>query len=132
VVARRQEQQNYMLIGVFELIRAKVDEYDAYQSYLEAVRDYWLARVELARIVGQRLPSDAAIGERTPSVKDILSPGDAGMDHSGHGGMHHPMPGKVDHSGHEGMDHGEPAPASEPQDDAEEEDEHAHHHGATP
>lgn len=150
VVARRQEQQNYMLIGVFELIRAKVDEYDAYQSYLEAVRDYWLARVELARIVGQRLPSDAAIGERTPSVQEILSPGEAGMDHSGHGGMDHAAPETVDHSkhggsapaepeamdhsGHEGMDHGEPAPESEPEpeNDAEEEDEHAHHHGATP
>ena len=59
VVARSQEQQNFMIIGVFELIQAKRQEYDAYQSYLEAIRDYWLARVELGRAVGGRLPSDA-------------------------------------------------------------------------
>lgn len=46
VVERSQQEQNFMLIGVFELIQAKVQEYNAYESYLEAVRDYWLARVE--------------------------------------------------------------------------------------
>lgn len=88
VVERSQQEQNFMLIGVFELIQAKVQEYNAYESYLEAVRDYWLARVELMRAVGQRLPSDAAIGDRTPSVQDILTPSAEeampGMDHSGH------------------------------------------------
>ena len=65
VVARSQEQQNYMIIGVFELIQAKRQEYDAYQSYLEAIRDYWLARTELVRAVGARLPSESA-GARNP------------------------------------------------------------------
>ncbi len=159
IVARQQERQNFMLIGVFELIQAKVAEYDAYQSYLEAVRDYWLARVELARAVCQRLPSDTGIGPRTPSVQDILEPA-AEVDHSGHAGMDHgkPKPAEatghegMDHSQHQGMDHGpakaeEPAPAApvdhsghdmetpEAEDQSEEEptpDEHAHHHGATP
>lgn len=111
IVARQQERQNYMLIGVFELIQAKVKEYDAYQSYLEAVRDYWLARVELAHAVGRRLPSDAGIGPRTPGVQEILAPAPA-MDHSRHDGMDHSQhrgmaPGAADESasGHEGMDH---------------------------
>jgi hypothetical protein len=108
-------------------VQAKLAEYDAYQAYLEAVRDYWLARVELARAVGQRLPSDAGIGERTPSVQDILAPkggmdhstmdhsqhgaaAPAAMDHSGHEGMDHSKheaapPKAMDHSGHDGMDH---------------------------
>jgi len=75
-----------MLIGVFELIQAKAKEYDAYQGYLEAVRNYWQARVELTRNVGERLPSDASKKENTPSVEDILAPkgGMEGMDHSGH------------------------------------------------
>ena len=69
VVARSQEQQNYMIIGVFELIQAKRQEYDAYQSYLEAIRDYWLARTDLMRAVGARLPSEsAAMGP--PGMKD--------------------------------------------------------------
>lgn len=118
IVARQQERQNFMLIGVFELIQAKVAEYDAYQAYLEAVRDYWLARVELARLVGRRLPSDAAIGAPTPSLDDILGRGEApAMDHSKHGGM--------DHSGHGTTETDEPA------EDAQT-DEHQHHHGATP
>ncbi len=89
VVARSQEEQNYMLIGVFDLIKARTEEYDAYQSYLEAVRDYWLARVDLMRVVGARLPSEQQISAPTPSVSEILtrSGGRAGqgMDHSRHG-----------------------------------------------
>ncbi len=86
VLARSQQEQNFMLIGVFELIQAKAKEYDAYQGYLEAVRDYWQARVELTRSVGERLPSDKSKKENTPSVEDILTPkgGMEGIDHSGH------------------------------------------------
>lgn len=102
VVRRSQQEQNFMLIGVFELIQAKVKEYDAYEGYLVAVRDYWLARVELMRAVGQRLPSDAAVAARTPSVQDILTPNAdeamPGMDPSGHDMS--TMPG-MDHSGHD-------------------------------
>lgn len=152
IVARQQERQNFMLIGVFELVQAKVAEYDAYQAYLEAVRDYWLARVELSRAVGQRLPSDADVGALTPAVQDILAPAAAPMDHSRHGAkpepepMDHSMQGEkpaveaVDHSQHRAppadpqtdhSDHGGEKPA-EPSKDDEESDEHAHHHGATP
>lgn len=90
IVARQQERQNFMLVGVFELVQAKLAEYDAYQAYLEAVRDYWLARVDLARAVGQRLPSDAGIGQRTPSVPDILAPpGDEASEEPDHHHHHH-------------------------------------------
>lgn len=95
VLARSQQEQNFMLIGVFELIQAKAKEYDAYQGYLEVVRDYWQARVELTRSVGERLPSDSGAKESTPSVKEILTPKGSmqGMDHSKMKGM--------DHSGHD-------------------------------
>jgi len=80
IVARTQEQQNYMLVGVFELLLAKQQEFDAYQGYLESVRDYWLARVELARAVGTQLPSDSAGPESTVGPDEILHPPpDAGM-----------------------------------------------------
>ncbi len=55
IVARSQEMYNFMFIGAFDLIAAKQQEYDAYQGYIEAVRDYWLGRVELARAVGTTL-----------------------------------------------------------------------------
>ncbi len=104
VLARSQQEQNFMLIGVFELIQAKAKEYDAYQGYLEAVRDYWQARVELTRSVGERLPSDAGKKENTPSVEDILTPkgGMEGMDHSSHD-----MSNMKDDKAMEGMDHSE-------------------------
>ena len=128
IVERSQQEQNFMLIGVFELVQAKVDEYDAYQSYLEAVRDYWLARVELMQAVGQRLPSDAAASPPTPSVQDILTPkgGMPGMDHGAMPGMDHSAHGPAaaepaatsmdGMEGMEGMDHsqhGETAPLPE-------------------
>ena len=86
VVERSQQEQNYMLIGVFELIQAKTQEYDAYQGYLEAIRDYWLARLDLMRVVGARLPSEKDTTGQTPSVSEILTPRGIAMDHGGHGG----------------------------------------------
>lgn len=74
IVARSQQEQNFMLIGVFELIQAKTQEYDAYQSYIEAVRDYWVARAELMRAVGAVLPSSARIEAETPGIDEILTP----------------------------------------------------------
>ena len=74
ILARSQEQQNYMLLGVFDLIEAKTREYEAYEGYIEAVRDYWLARVELTRLVGTRLPSTPTTLEAGPSASDILEP----------------------------------------------------------
>jgi outer membrane protein, heavy metal efflux system len=55
VVRYSQEQYDAMLLGVYQLIQAKQAEYDAYREYIEAVRDYWIARSDLERAVGTRL-----------------------------------------------------------------------------
>jgi cobalt-zinc-cadmium efflux system outer membrane protein len=47
---------NYMLIGAFDLLMAKQQEFEAYQKYLETVRDYWIIRAEMQRSLGGRLP----------------------------------------------------------------------------
>ena len=108
-----QEEVNYMLIGVFELLALKQDEYDAYQGYLEAIRDYWLARADLGLATGTALPSNALIGEARIDVEQFTQPASGGMDHSAHSAM-----GKeaatmdmkstdsepMDHSGHMMMD----------------------------
>lgn len=127
VVARTQENVNFMLTGVFELLLAKREEYDTYEKYLEAVRDYWLARVELSRAIGGRLPSDAQIAASDIGVESILNPpapaGGHG-DHSGHAGHDmgsmndaaDPAPAAEDHSGHDMgamPEKAEPAPAVE-------------------
>ena len=74
IVTRELERYNFMLIGAFELIQARQQEYDAYQSYLEAIRDYWLARAELASAVGGRLPGDDEPLPPAPGIDDILAP----------------------------------------------------------
>lgn len=134
-----------MLIGVFELLVAKQQEYDAYAGYLDAVRDYWTARTELARAVGRQLPSSDQPAEPTLDPGELTKPKRGSMDHSGHamGGMK-----GMDHSGHhmqnegtemedmpgmQGMDHGTHGAASEPepgQDEqpAEEKPAHGHQH----
>lgn len=71
VVLRTQEEVNFMLKGQFELLLAKQQEYDAYQGYLEAVRDYWLARTELSRQVGARLPSQVRADAPTPGPMNL-------------------------------------------------------------
>ncbi|MCB1599122.1 MAG: TolC family protein [Xanthomonadales bacterium] len=141
IVARSQEQFNFMLIGVFELIVAKQQAYDAYQEYLEAVRDYWTIRAELRQSVGGRLPDDEQALEPSIGVDAVLPSTSAPMmDHS-----------KMDHSkmDHSKMDHSKMAmppanggatespqpasPAPVPNKAQTPGDEHAtHDHGDTP
>jgi cobalt-zinc-cadmium efflux system outer membrane protein len=48
---------NYMLMGAFDLLMAKQQEFEVYQKYLEAVRDYWIIRADMQRSLGGRLPT---------------------------------------------------------------------------
>jgi cobalt-zinc-cadmium efflux system outer membrane protein len=80
VVARTQETVNYVFAGTFELLLAKQQEYDAYQGYFEAVRDYWLARVDLMHAVGARLPSDSAVEAPTDGGDETTAPPAAGTN----------------------------------------------------
>lgn len=134
--ARAQEEQNFMLIGIFEVLATKQDEYDAYQLYLETVRDYWIARSELSRAVGSRLPGAPAgegnlldVEEYTKPVASSSHAGHGamtGMDHEAMSGMNHgnmtddTAPGAMDgmeHSGHTmNEDSSEPASKDEPHD----------------
>ena len=48
---------NYMLKGAFDLLMAKQQEFEGYQNYLEAIRDYWMIRADMQRSLGGRLPA---------------------------------------------------------------------------
>jgi len=56
IVSLTLEKYNYMLVGAFDLLAAKQQEFTAYAKYLEAVRDYWIIRADLGRALGGRLP----------------------------------------------------------------------------
>ena len=73
VVRYAQEQYDAMLLGVYQLIQAKQSEYEAYRAYIEALRDYWIARSDLERAVGRRL-TPAAAATVTPDPKATVAP----------------------------------------------------------
>lgn len=107
VVARQTERLNYMLIGAFELLLARQQEYDAYQGYIDSVRDYWQARVALARAIGTRLPSDAQPPQPVLDLDSVLKPAaaDGGHDaHQSHGGAAPDDAGNT-HQGHDMSGH---------------------------
>ena len=84
IVKRQQERQNFMFIGQFELLLSKQQQYDAYQGYLEAIRDYWLARVDLARAVGSDLSSSEKGPGSAVGVDAILQAPAESMEYGEH------------------------------------------------
>lgn len=78
-VAKTQAEVNFMLKDVFELIMAKQVEYDAWQGYIESVRDFWISRTRLRAAVGGRLPGDPDSFHAMPPQKTSVS------DHHEHG-----------------------------------------------
>lgn len=77
---RAQEEANFMLIGTFELLRSREDEYRAATDYLDAVEAFWIERTALTRAVGTTLPMRSP---RIPIGLDDLN------DNGGTGGHHH-------------------------------------------
>lgn len=51
-----QVQYDAMLLGVYQLLQIKQQEVVAMSEYLDALRNYWIARSDLERAVGGRLP----------------------------------------------------------------------------
>jgi outer membrane protein, heavy metal efflux system len=47
---------NGMLMGVYDLVRAKQDQVAAGRDYIAAIKEYWLTTTGLERAVGGRLP----------------------------------------------------------------------------
>jgi outer membrane protein, heavy metal efflux system len=56
VSARTLEEVNFMLLGAFEALAARREQFEAYEEYIDAVRDVWLARVDLRLASGGNLP----------------------------------------------------------------------------
>lgn len=138
VVEQASRQLNYMLIGAFDVILVKQQEYDAYAGYLKAVRDYWIARAELTRAVGHKLPSSDQAIPPVLDAQQLTTPKDTGgmghMGHMGHSMKGMTMPGMEgmdmkDMEGMEGMDMSEPgAEKSNVPSDAPPNAGHAEHH----
>lgn len=67
VVKFTQQELNYMLVDVFELLFAQRQARSAYRGYIEAIRDYWVARAELTRAAGGSLPATTSLATLKPA-----------------------------------------------------------------
>lgn len=84
IVQRSQELQNFMILGQFELLAAKQEEYDAYEGYLQSLRGYWVARAELAGEIGTALPSGRNLSTGTVDLDALVQPRRPAQSHEGH------------------------------------------------
>jgi cobalt-zinc-cadmium efflux system outer membrane protein len=73
VVALTQERYDAMLLGTYQLLQAKQSEVTAYREFIEALRDYWIARADLERAAGGTVPA-AAPRPPAPSPAPGASP----------------------------------------------------------
>jgi len=70
-----QLRYNAMFLGVFQLLQAKQQETAVKGRYIEQLRNYWTARVELEQILNGRLAGRTAVGS---------GPGAMGLGVGGH------------------------------------------------
>jgi cobalt-zinc-cadmium efflux system outer membrane protein len=56
IVNESQLQYNAMQVGIFQLLRDRERQIETAVEYVEALREYWLARADLALAVSGRLP----------------------------------------------------------------------------
>ncbi|KAK47036.1 RND transporter [Caballeronia jiangsuensis] len=65
---------NGMLASVFELLVDSREQVGAVNSYIEALKNYWIAETDLQQAVGGRLPTPAvAHSQSTPSIQPASS-----------------------------------------------------------
>lgn len=86
IVEETQLHYNAMQIGPSQLLQAKQGELEAGRAYVETLKSYWVARADLERAVGGRLPSPSHVQTTTPqTIPNALSHTSSHED-SQHGG----------------------------------------------
>jgi cobalt-zinc-cadmium efflux system outer membrane protein len=61
IVNEGQLYYNAMQIGIFQLLRDREQQIETGVAYVEALREYWLARTDLSQIASGRLPTASGI-----------------------------------------------------------------------
>ena len=75
-----------MQIGIFQLLQAKREEIEAGREYVETLRDYWVARAELERVVGGTLKEVVASTQPASGPATVPSTPTKQNAHVHHGG----------------------------------------------
>jgi cobalt-zinc-cadmium efflux system outer membrane protein len=84
VVRLSEQQYNAMLLGAFQWLAAKQSAVSVYREYLESVRDYWIARADLERAVGGRLPGATPPVSSPPPTAPAPTPSESEHPHHHH------------------------------------------------
>lgn len=83
VTEETQKHYNYMLLGNYDLIRAKQNEILAYKEYVDSLKDYWITRSEIEKAVSSKLPLGKSMDKNMKNDEPM-----ARMSHAHHGGSH--------------------------------------------
>ena len=77
IVNEAQLQYNAMQLGPIQLLRAREQQIETGAAYVEALRDYWLARAELAQLLSGRLPGGDGVraGEAAAAMRGARTQG---------------------------------------------------------
>lgn len=67
VINQTQLQVNGMFAGAFQLLDAKRQQIEVTRQYINALRDYWISRVELERAIGSRIPTRSSTTQPKPT-----------------------------------------------------------------
>lgn len=76
ILDETQRQFNAMNTSVFQLLIARRDQIEAGRAYVDALREYWLAKADLEQLLAGRVPAGASIGPALPAA--AFGGGDAG------------------------------------------------------
>ncbi len=84
VTEETQKHYNYMLLGNYDLIRAKQNEILANKEYIESLKEYWIARSGLEKAISSKLPLSKSVNKIMKQEEST-----AGMSHMHHHGGSH-------------------------------------------
>ncbi len=74
VAAETLKHYNFMLLGVYDVLRTRREEFQAQSDYIDSLRDYWTAWSELERALGGQIPAELAGQPSVPAETPKLQP----------------------------------------------------------
>ena len=69
ILNETQLHYNAMQIGVADLLRAKEQQIETAGAYVEALRDYWIARVDFEQLMSGRLPDSTGLPAMSTGIQ---------------------------------------------------------------
>ena len=70
IVNEAQLYYNAMQIGIFQLLRDREQQIETAVGFVDALREYWLARTDLSQLASGRLPNGTGVRERGRRAAD--------------------------------------------------------------